>query len=224
MEFTGFTERTFSFLMELSFNNNKTFFEEHRATFEQHVQKPLLALEEAIRDTVLSIDPSVRTGRGAVSRIYRDTRFSRDKSPLRDHMWIGYKHEGEENAQSFGFYFEITPVSYGYGMGSYGANKAFMDHFRAKVLAAPARFERIVSDPPFVERFNLCGEDYKKQKAMDVNEIVLPWVQKKRFYIEYSSSNLLNTFSGTLKDEVIAGLECTAPLYRFCHDTDLILP
>lgn len=218
MKFTGFTERTFSFLMELSFNNNKTFFEEHRAEYVQHVQMPLLALEEAIRDTVLAIDPLVRTGRGAVSRIYRDTRFSRDKAPFRDHMWLGYKHEGEENAESFGFYFEITPVSYGYGMGSYGANKAFMDRFRAKVLAAPARFEHIVTEPTFAATFTLRGEDYKKQKAIDVNEILRPWVSKKRFYIEYSCNDLSRARSETLVDEVIAGLECAAPLYRFSHD------
>lgn len=220
MEFTGFTERTFSFLMELSFNNNKTFFEEHRAEYEQHVQQPLLALEEAIRESVLAIDPLVKTGRGAVSRIYRDTRFSRDKSPFRDHMWLGYKHPGQENAESFGFYFEITPVSYGYGMGSYGTNKAFMDRFRAKVLAAPERFERMVTEPSFSARFLLRGEDYKKQNTIDVNDILLPWVSKKRFYIEYSCSDISRAQSGTLKEELIAGLQLAAPLYRFCHDTE----
>ena len=89
MAFSGFCPETYEFLLRVAFNNDKAWFRENKSDFQTYVQQPLLALEEELAPAALAVNPNFRTGRWAVSRIYRDTRFSKNKDPLRDHMWIG---------------------------------------------------------------------------------------------------------------------------------------
>src|SRR4030043_86595 len=94
--FQGFSRKTFTFLRDLGRHNDKAWFEAHRAVYEEYVLQPLRDLVSDLADFMLGIDLSFEVepvvGK-TISRIYRDTRFSKDKSPFRDHMWIAFKRE-----------------------------------------------------------------------------------------------------------------------------------
>ena len=91
--FSGFTPESLSFFESLAANNNKVWFEEHRDDFEQCLMEPLKGLVSDLSGAMLAIDPELVTIPAVdktISRIYRDTRFSRNKSPYKtcplDHL------------------------------------------------------------------------------------------------------------------------------------------
>ena len=91
-KFCGFKPEAYIFLTELGFNNNKQWMDENRWRYKEYVYKPLCRLGEMLLPTMLDIDsefnPRLTT---IVSRINRDTRYSKNKLPYRDHMWLGFR-------------------------------------------------------------------------------------------------------------------------------------
>ena len=214
MAFSGFCPETYEFLLRVAFNNDKAWFRENKSDFQTYVQQPLLALEEELAPAALAVNPNFRTGRWAVSRIYRDTRFSKNKDPLRDHMWIGYKVAGERNSECFGLYFEITPVQFSYGFGMYGVQPARMEQMRAHALSRPAELTAILNIPR-LSRFVLEGESYRRPKVKDAPAALLPLLNMKYFSFDHSEGDLEKTYAPEFSKEISEGFLAAKPLYRF---------
>ena len=107
--FEGFTQDAISFLLSIRWNNTQSFFEENRALYERSVKQPLRELAEALAPVMLQIDPQIDPRPGRVcSRIRRDTRFTRDKSPYRDYVWLSWRYAGETRSESFGLYWRCV--------------------------------------------------------------------------------------------------------------------
>jgi uncharacterized protein (TIGR02453 family) len=89
--FTGFPREAFRFLDDLRVNNDKTWFDRNRATYEAFIVAPALSFVPALAARLAVFAPSVvaepRVG-GSLFRIQRDTRFSADKSPYKTHVGI----------------------------------------------------------------------------------------------------------------------------------------
>ena len=221
MKFDGFVPESFDFLLELGFHNEKAYFESRREDYERWIHQPLIALEEGLAPEVLAADPRVRTGKRSISRIYRDTRFSKDKSPIRDHMWIAYKQQEKRLSESFCFYFEINPVGYIYGMGMYDADPAFMAALRARGLAHTARLEALLSDPAFRRDFRLQGKDYARPKVEGVSHVVAELLNKRYVSVVHSSNDIAAACSGALLEELKQAIHRLTPLYRFIQGLDV---
>ena len=98
--FSGFTQEAVDFLTDIRFNNNQTFYEANRERYETYVKAPLRALADEMAPVVQLIDPRLDTRPGhTMSRIRRDTRFTKDKSPFRDHVWLGWRYPGESRSE-----------------------------------------------------------------------------------------------------------------------------
>jgi len=110
--FNGFSAETFRFLLEIGFNNNADWFEANRKRYEQFVRDPMRRLAAALMPTALDTDgnfnPSINA---SVSRIRRDTRFTKDKSPYRDHMWIGFRYPRTRISEGCTLWFEIKSLN-----------------------------------------------------------------------------------------------------------------
>ncbi len=217
MIFEGFYPESFQFLLELSVNNNKSWFEMHREDYVRYLKQPFLALEETIRPFLLELDPRVRTGPLALSRIYRDTRFSKDKQPLRDHLWLGYKPPKTRTSEFFSLFVSITPVSYNYGMGMYAPSPAFMQYIREKILAAPASFLSIVNQTSLVSNFQFESESYVRTRYHHENPEIEQWLNRKGFFYLFSNDDCSKTMSPAFADEVLKGFTTLAPMYRWIH-------
>ena len=90
--FTGFTDETIQFLLDLKFHNNSTYFHEQHDRYVETVQTPFYERINDLADDMRKIDPLMETRPyKCLSRIHRDTRFSRDKSPYRDHHWFPFQ-------------------------------------------------------------------------------------------------------------------------------------
>ena len=107
--FTGFPEETVRFFLELRFHNEASFFEAHRKQYEDYVRKPFYDFIEAMAPTVNSVadDMELRPNK-CLARIHRDTRFSKDKTPYKNHIGL-YITKGGKKGPYAGYYFHMQP-------------------------------------------------------------------------------------------------------------------
>lgn len=215
--FRGFTEQTIQFLLDVKEHNSKDWFERNRPVYERELLEPMRDLVADLSGTMLAIDPELETRPAVgktISRIHRDTRFSRDKSLYRDTMWITFKRRSEKWTDSPAYFFELRPDGYRYGMGFYAASKATMVKLREWIDEEPEDFARTTS---FYERqrtFVIEGECYKRVLDPDKPESVLEWYQRKNIYLTCNRAIDELLFSSRLADEVASGFEMLGGLYH----------
>ena len=113
----------FDFLVENRLHDSKAWFEEHRKEYQRLVLEPLRGLVTEMTPVMLELDPQlvVQPAVGkTISRIFRDTRFSRDKSAFREHLWISFSRAKAERFQPVPeLWFDLAPDGYSYGCGWY---------------------------------------------------------------------------------------------------------
>ncbi|MDD6045035.1 MAG: DUF2461 domain-containing protein [Clostridia bacterium] len=214
-EFFGFKPEAYMFLTELGFNNNRMWMEENRERYREYVQRPMRHLAELLLPTALEIDPGFNPRLGCiVSRINRDTRYSKNKLPYRDHMWIAYRREGQRLGESLCIYFEISPMGYSYGTGMYSTNLPLMKALRARAAADPEGFRQIVTDPALA-RYKAEGETYKRDAAPGMPEDLKPYLNRRSLSFCYDNPSLAPTMNGGIADEVKKAMLELAPVYRY---------
>lgn len=222
-QFQGFSNKAFGFLKELKKHNDKGWFNAHRADYEQYLLAPLRDLVTDLADCMLGIDLSFEVTpvvNKTISRIYRDTRFSKDKSPFRDCMWITFKRSGKEWSRwSAGYFLEINPTWYRYGLGFYDAAPDIMAQFRRQLDEDPDRFLKAIAWFDNQDTFTLEGEQYKRPKGPDKPEPIGTWYNHKSFYLCCKRKNDKAIRSPQLVDDLQAGFTQTAPLYHYLLDT-----
>lgn len=218
--FAGFTPDAFRFFLELGFNNEKSFFDANRERCRAIVQNPMRALANELIPAAREIDPAFDTRLSIlVSRMNRDTRFSKDKRPYRDHAWIGFRRAETRTSESFCLYFEIEPGGYGYGMGMYDANPALMKPFRERALARPQQLLGL-SQALLDKGFNVQGELFGRDRHPSAPEQIKPYVNRKGISWCFFSKEIEKTFSREIFVETREAFELMKPLYRFVLGMD----
>jgi uncharacterized protein (TIGR02453 family) len=107
--FAGFPPEMVRFFRSLKRNNRREWFQPRKHLFEQHVKAPMLDLLEAINADFAKFAPEyVTEPKSAIFRIYRDTRFSADKTPYKTHVAASFSRRGGERLGTGGFYFSIS--------------------------------------------------------------------------------------------------------------------
>ncbi|MDR1436922.1 MAG: DUF2461 domain-containing protein [Candidatus Symbiothrix sp.] len=183
-QFTGFTEETFRFFNGLRENNCKPWFDEHKLIYEEEVLRPMRAFALALTPAMYAIDPRMNLNPSKiVSRIYRDIRFSPDKTPYKTNMWIMFQRIVNQWENFPGFYIEIGADGYQYGMGLYLAKKNTMDSYRSKVEYEQEHFRSITTDLTGKHGFYPEGELYKRPIANRLPDYFQPWIQRKSIYL-----------------------------------------
>lgn len=220
-DFTGFTPETIDFLWELRMNNNKAWMEENRERYRTVLKEPFDALSVALTKKFLE-KKNVPQMDFSISRINRDVRFSKDKSPYKARKWMVLK-EPMTKAEQWKFrpvfYFEVMPEGYEYGMGFYEGRPAYMQAFRKKVDAAPDAFERLVKDTAKMKEFVLYGDSYKRPMGKgDYSPAVMDWYQRKSLGLTASREIDDLLFSPELVDFVVEGWEKLLPMYGFLRE------
>ncbi len=142
------------------------------------------ALVADLSEHMLSIDPQLETWPAVnktISRIHRDIRFSKDKTLYRDSMWITFKRPSAQWRDEPGFFFELRPQSYRYGMGFYAAGKETMDKLRAWIDEEPEQFRRTIAFYERQQTFVIEGECYKRLPGGPKSEPFQEWYRRKTF-------------------------------------------
>ena len=218
MLFKGFTKTSISFLNDLALNNNKNWFGENRAIYEKHILEPLRQLTTELGIAIKSIDDEIDIRpqiNRTISKIFRDTRFSKDKSPFRTDQWISFKRPSGIWGNVPEFYFYFTPEEYHYGMGFYDTIPANMEKFRDYIISYPDRFEKIMNYYQSQSIFVPRGVNYKKHIPNTLPETYQEWFHKKNLYVSRIKTIDNTFFSAGLKDEIENAFQVNAELYHF---------
>lgn len=212
--FEGFSPRTDEFFMAIAFNNNTAFFHDNHAWYEEAVRHPLKELAAELSPVMERIDPGIECRpERVVSRINRDIRFSKDKSPYRDHMWLSFRAPHEAQGTSLGFYFEISARGTSCGMGVYNENRPMMNALRHQLLADCEPFLGIVR--PLDQEFTHHADCFKRRKAPEaLSSEAQRWFLTRGFYYEKDLPDEL-TYSPHLAGEIGRCFMALAPLYRY---------
>ena len=167
--FTGFTDDTIRFYTELALNNNKEWFEKHKDVFQENVIQPSLAFvgEMGLKLKKISsnlIADSRLNGAGSIFRIYRDIRFSKDKTPYKTFLGILFWEGKRKKVESTGFYFQMQPPRLMLSAGTYTFSKPDLEIFREAVLDEELNFEirQIIKNLQADGQYKIGGHYYEK--------------------------------------------------------------
>lgn len=179
-KFEGFLPETIDFMWELRMNNSKEWMDQNRDRYKAVMKDPfdLLAAELA------ELSPMFcgKKMKYSVSRINRDIRYSRDKSPYRPNRWVvlyDEKYRGTEWKLRPTFYFELGPEGFTHGLGMWCATPAFLTAYRKKIDSNPAAFQRMIKKVDKDPLFQLEGGEYKKIKNETLDPMAQIWYKKK---------------------------------------------
>ena len=216
--FKGFSPAALQFLMELQFNNNKAWFQENKQRYLKDVAEPFRMLVRELTPFMLSVDPGLETraeiGK-TISRIYRDIRFSKEKTPYKTSVWITFRRVGRDWLYDPAFFFEVTPDLYRYGMGFYTASKPTLERLRELIDDEDPGFASLKKLYENQELFTLEGERYKKLYAGTKPEDLLDWYQRKNIYFMCTKKPDKLLFSPELTDAVKDCFRQLEPFYSF---------
>jgi len=166
VEFRGFEPAMFAFLEELAACNNRPWFEENRRRYERDVLEPALAFIRSFRLPLKRISPffvaSDRRLGGSLMRVYRDTRFSRDKTPYKTNVGIQFRHEFGRDVHAPGFYVHIEPGECFLAVGAWRPDPASLGKIRRAITERPDRWRRAVRARKFTGHFQLEGGSLKR--------------------------------------------------------------
>ena len=121
--FAGVPEGTTTFLSGLAAHNKKEWFEDHRDDYEAYWVDVGLQLVVALGDGLRTLEPKIAAEpkiNGSLFRIHRDTRFSKDKTPYKDHLDLWFWDDVAKKNARTGFWLRIQGTSWGIGVGNYG--------------------------------------------------------------------------------------------------------
>jgi uncharacterized protein (TIGR02453 family) len=170
--FAGFSPGAIQFMADLAANNDRAWFQPRKAEFERLVKEPMELLMVALAERFEARGiPLLADPKRSPFRIYRDTRFSRDKSPYKTHIgaslpWVGGTSgempapgattaaEGtDEGPHGNGAYFNFQPGEMYAGGGMWMAARPQLDAFRRALVEDPERVRSALEDPAFVAFF-----------------------------------------------------------------------
>lgn len=151
-----FAPAALTFLRGLKRNNRREWFEARREVFELELKAPMLALIEQINASMESYAPDyIREARRTLLRIYRDTRFSADKTPYKQHIAAWWSPRGAEKTSDAGYYLHLGPTELTIAAGVYMPSKDQLLAIRRSLLDHHEEFASLLREPKLRRRFAL---------------------------------------------------------------------
>lgn len=212
---TYFDTKTYAFLRALKKNNNREWFTEHKGDFEESVQEPMLSFIRDFEPKLEKVSPHMlaiaRKQGGSLFRIYKDTRFSSDKSPYKTHAAAHFRHEANNDVHAPGYYFHIEPGNNIMGAGIWKPDATALRAIRTKIAEDSAGWKKVLNlkivksgEVSFEgESLSRVPKGFEKDHPM-ANEL------KRKDFILVNDS---------LKDADICSDDLMKVYTKFCRDT-----
>jgi uncharacterized protein (TIGR02453 family) len=160
-----FTKQTFAFLKELEANNNREWFQDNKQRYEDDVRSPALEFIRLIKPKLLKVSECFaavdkKVG-GSLMRPYRDTRFSKDKTPYKTNVGIQFRHITGKDAHAPGYYVHLEPENCFLGLGIWMPDSSTLRKLRAAIADDPKKWLKVRNAKKFTDTFRLVGESLK---------------------------------------------------------------
>ncbi len=142
-----FRPEALAFLRNLARHNDRAWFTPRKAIFDAELKEPMLAAIRKITDAMLDFAPShVRPAEKSLFRIYRDTRFSADKTPYKTHIAAWWTHTGLDKTSGAGYYFHVSAKEVIIAAGAYMPEKEQLAAIRHWLLDHHQDFRKLLQN------------------------------------------------------------------------------
>jgi uncharacterized protein (TIGR02453 family) len=165
IDFKGFKPTALNFLKELSENNNRNWFNQNKQRYEDDVLMPAFDFISAMSTPLADISPHFtaipkRIG-GSLMRIYRDTRFAKDKTPYKTNIGIQFRHQLAKDVHSPGYYLHIAPNDIFIGVGTWHPPSDALLKIRQYIVDYPQKWITACDNNEFQKKYELVGDKLK---------------------------------------------------------------
>ncbi len=214
-----FDRRLFDFFRELSVNNDRTWFNENKPRYEEEVLQPLLAFVEDFAPKLKKISKNYRADAkksgGSIFRIYRDTRFSKDKTPYKTHAGVQFRHAAGKDVHAPGYYLHLEPNSVFVGMGLWHPDREPLLAIRRAIADDPKAYQRVLKNKKFAETFELQGDRLKRPpKYFDPEHPLIEEIKRKDF-IAVANFRERDAVKKDFMDRFVETCKAGSPYMRF---------
>ena len=214
-----FTPKTLAFLRALKRHNDRAWFHARKPDYEAHVKGPMVAVIERLGEEFSSFAPDqMADPRKSLYRIWRDTRFSDDKRPLKTNVAAVFPHRHGAKHTSAGFYLEIAPGWVFAGGGVYMPDPAALHQIRERIAAKPEQFRRLVTSSALKKMGGLQGATLKRvPRGFPATHPAAADLKRKQFmaFKEWPPELMTST---RFWPELLTVLRAVAPLVAYLND------
>jgi uncharacterized protein (TIGR02453 family) len=209
----SFSPELFRFLRGLARNNSRDWFQSNRASYESALREPCLRFISDVGPRLRGISRQIvadaRPSGGSLFRIYRDTRFSKDKSPYKTHAGMYFPVRGGKDVHTPGFYLHLEPGSCFAAAGLWHPDAAALAKVRESIVAGPGRWKKARAG------LALQGDSLRRPpRGYDANHPFIEDLRRKDFIASVRVSDREVTSPGFLTG-FVAHCRKMSPLPRF---------
>jgi uncharacterized protein (TIGR02453 family) len=222
--FEGFPRECITFLKQLKRNNNRSWFESHKTIFEQQAKSQMLSFIAALQPHFAKFAPEYDLNpKRSIFRIYRDIRFSSDKTPYKTHIAAHFVLRGmPKGFVGSGYYLHIEPGEFFVGGGIYLPDGDQLKKIRSALAAHGKEFLSIVCNPRFKKRF--APFEWSKLQRVPKGYVddhpMAEWLKYKQFFVGVSMPEA-KCYKESLVHEVACVCQEASPLVRFLNKSIL---
>lgn len=217
--YATFKPETIAFLRELEKNNNRDWFNENKSRYESDVLDVALNFIQSMHDPLQEIAPHFtaipkRMG-GSLMRVYRDTRFSKNKAPYKTNIGIQFRHEQAKDVHAPGFYVHIDPEQVFLGVGLWRPEPEALAAIRERISARQAEWLRARDDKSFAGHFDLGGESLSRPpRGYDKEHPLIEDIKRKDF-IAIKNMNIGEATAPRFQQKVETAFKAATPMMQF---------
>ena len=206
-----FKQDLFNYLKDLKANNTREWFQDNKDRYRTAVQEPLLEFIADFGPHLQKISPHFvadpRPSGGSMFRIYRDVRFSKDKSPYKTHAAAQFRHSKTRDVHAPGFYLHLEPGSVFVGIGLWHPAGPTLAGVRNAIVDRERAWTSAISRKAFTSHFTLGGESLKRPpRGFDPDHPQIEHLKRKDFIASEKltmkaalSPDFMKTFVGSCK-------------------------
>ena len=210
-----------NFLKELGLNNNREWLENNKAKYVE-VRNYIESFAQNLINGISEFDPEARylTPKDCTYRIYRDTRFSQDKTPYKTHIGIFINPPYGKKSYRMGYYLHLEPDHCSIGVGNICLPSSLISDIRKSIKDNIEEYVGIINNPEFKNLFNKVGENPVKTapKGFSKDWEYIDLVKPKDYYASHKLKNK-EVESKNFLNEALRIFKTGKPLMEFINFT-----
>ena len=215
-----FPPEALAFLRALKRHNRREWFKPRKEKYEALVRAPMIAIVERLADDFRTFAPDlVASPKTSVYRVYRDTRFSENKTPYKTHAAAIFPSRGLPKHQGAGLYFHVSPKEVWVGGGMYAPDTSQLQAVREHLASNLKRLKRIVESPAFRREVgSLEGERLKRvPRGFPGDHPAADYLRYRQFIVGREFPAAFAT-SPRFYDTILKLFQRVAPFNRFLNE------
>lgn len=222
--FKGFNKEFWDFFEELKENNNREWFTENKPRYQEHIVTTcmdfIVDMGELLKDISPHYTAIPKANGGSMFRIYRDARFSKDKSPYKENAGIQFRHKLGKDAHAPGFYINLKKDSIFYGGGIWLPESKTLGEIRDRICYYPKKWQTVIENEDIIKQFDGVSGDSltRPPRGYDGEHQYIDDLKRKSFFAMKNEPNYKKTMKSDFLNEAAKTFDAASPLMAFICD------